>query len=86
MPAVENSLRTYIAENILFSSDGFPYEDTASFLENGIVDSMSVMELVMFAEKEFGVSVADKEITPDNFDSVAKMAGFIRSKLEAGGE
>lgn len=86
MPAVEKSLREYIAEKILFSSDGFPYEDSASFLENGIVDSMSVMELVMFAEKEFGVSIADREITPDNFDSVAKMAGFIRTKMETRGE
>lgn len=86
MPAVENSLRQYIAENILFSSDGYPYEDSASFLENGIVDSMSVMELVMYAEKEFGVAVADKEITPDNFDSVTKMAEYIRSKRGASAE
>ncbi|MGA9533106.1 MAG: acyl carrier protein [Anaerolineales bacterium] len=83
MTEIETPLRAYIAENILFTSDGFPYKDTDSFLENGIVDSMSVMELVMFSEKEFGVSIEDKEITPDNFDSVEKMAVFIRSKLSS---
>lgn len=80
MNSIENQIRNYIAQNILFSSDGFPYPDEASFLENGIVDSMNVLEIVMFVEEKFGIKVEDAEIIPENFDSVAQLASYIRKK------
>ncbi len=80
MNSIEEQVRTYIAQNILFSTNGFPYPDTASFLENGIVDSMNVLEIVMFVEEKFGIKVEDAEIIPENFDSVAQLASYIRKK------
>lgn len=82
MNSVEELLRKYIADNILFSGSGYPYPDDTSFLENGIVDSMNVLELVMFVEQKFGVKVEDSEIVPDNFDSIARLAAFVRRKQE----
>ncbi len=76
----EAEIRDYIAKNILFSNDGFRYGDTASFLEEGIVDSQGVMELVMFIEERFGITVDDTDIVPDNFDSVSRLADYIRRK------
>jgi acyl carrier protein len=81
MEGIEETLRRFLAESILFSGNGYPYPDGASFLENGVVDSMSVMELVLFVEKTFSLTIKDKEITPPNFDSVASLAAFIRTKL-----
>ena len=77
---VEAMIRTYIAKNILFSGDGYPSRDDASFLNEGIINSMNVMELVMFVEEKFRVEVADEDIVPDNFDSVAKIAAYVRHK------
>jgi acyl carrier protein len=77
---IESQIRDYIAKNLLFSNEGFKYPDTASFLEEGIVDSQGVMELLLFVEDTFGISVEDQEITPDNFDSVSRLAEFIRHK------
>ena len=82
MNSVDELLRKYIAENIIFSNNGYPYPDEASFLDNGIVDSMNVLELVMFVEQKFGVKVEDSEIVPDNFDSIASLASFVRHKQE----
>ena len=76
-------IRDYVAKNLLFSDTGFNYDDDASFLDEGIIDSLGVIELVTFVEKEFGVSVADNELVPDNFDSVAKLGAFIGNKLAA---
>lgn len=76
----EEIIRNHIAQNILFSSKGYPHPDDASFLEEGIIDSMNVMELIMFVEETFGVEATDEEIIPDNFDSVNKIAAFIRRK------
>jgi acyl carrier protein len=80
MDPVEQKISSYIAQNILFSNNGFPYPLDASFLENGIVDSMNILELVMFVEENFDVSVGDGDIIPDNFDSVSRMAKYINSK------
>lgn len=78
--SIEEQIRNYISKYLLFTSNGFPYEDDASFLEEGIVDSQGVMELVLFVEEKFGISVQDQDITPDNFDSVSKLADYIRTK------
>ncbi|RLC79677.1 MAG: acyl carrier protein, partial [Chloroflexi bacterium] len=50
------------------------------FLEEGIVDSTGVLELVMFVEETFGVTVEDEEILPENFDSVTQLARYVRVK------
>jgi acyl carrier protein len=77
---IENQIKDYIAKNLLFSDNGFPYPDEASFLNEGIVDSVGVMELVAFVEDKFGLKVDDLDVTPDNFDSVSRLASYIRSK------
>ena len=79
MSTPEEVIRTHIAQNILFSKT-YPHADDASFLEEGIIDSMNVMELILFVEEQFGLEVADDEIVPDNFDSVARIAAFVRQK------
>lgn len=76
----EEIIRNHIAKNILFNDKGYPHSDEASFVEEGIIDSMNVMELILFVEESFGLEVADEEITPENFNSVRKMADYIRRK------
>ena len=77
---IESKIRSYVAENLLFSDNGFPYDDDASFLQEGIVDSIGIMELVNYVEGTFGITVDDHELTPDNLDSVERLANFVRSK------
>jgi len=77
---IEERIRQFVAENMLFSGNGFALPDNASFLENGIADSTSVLELIMFVEDDFGLAVDDEEIVPDNFDSVAGLATYVRQK------
>jgi len=76
MDTILTRIRQYIAENILFE-ETYPHPDQASFLEEGIVDSMNVLELVSFVEDHFGISVPDEDIIPENFDSVANMAQYV---------
>jgi acyl carrier protein len=80
MNDIASNIRSYIAQNILFSGDEYPYPDEASFLDEGIVDSMNVLELVSFVEDQYGIKVADSDIVPDNFDSVSKLAAFVQIK------
>jgi acyl carrier protein len=46
-------------------------------LEAGVIDSMGVLELVSFIEKQYRIAVAEDEMMPENFDSVDAIAAFI---------
>jgi acyl carrier protein len=81
---IKNQIRDYIAQNLLFSDNGFEYSDDASLLEEGIVDSLGVLELVLFLEETFAVAVEDQDVIPDNFDSVNKLADYIQRKSANG--
>ena len=81
MNSISPEIRDYIARNFLFSDKGFQYGDEVSFLEEGIIDSLGIIELVAFVEKKFSISVADQDLLPNNFDSVNKLSRFISSKL-----
>jgi acyl carrier protein len=76
----EHKIREFIIKNLYYAEDS-PIGDEDSFLETGVVDSMGVMELVAFVQSEFGVEVAQSEIVVENFDSIRKLANFVRSKL-----
>lgn len=80
---IEKAIRDFIAVNLLYSTEGFAYTDDVSFMQEGIVDSLGVVELVEFVNKQFGIIVAQQEVTPDNFDSVTKLAAFVRAKQAA---
>ena len=74
---VKDKIRKYVAENFLFSNNGFTLDDDESFLEAGVVDSLGVVELVSFVEENYKISVPDDDIVPDNFDSVDNLAAYI---------
>jgi acyl carrier protein len=86
MMAIEAQVEQYIAENILFSDNGFEYGHDVSFIQEGIIDSIGVLELVAFVTETFDVVVHDQEVTLENFDSINNLANFIRGKLAIGEE
>ena len=75
--AIAARIREFIASDLLFTPGTFPYDDQTSFLEEGIVDSLGVMELVGFVQKEFGLEVDQDDILPENFGSVASLAAYV---------
>ncbi|HVV01369.1 MAG TPA: acyl carrier protein [Verrucomicrobiae bacterium] len=77
---VEKPIREFIATRLLYSDDGFNHPDDASLLREGIIDSLGVVELVEFLQSHFGVKVEQQEVRPENFDSVAKLAAYVRRK------
>jgi acyl carrier protein len=75
------SVRAFIVENFLYGEDGNFGEGT-SFLENGIVDSTGILELIAFLEQKFGIRVEDDEVIPENLDSLSNLANYLNRKLD----
>ncbi len=82
---IEEQIRAYVLANFLFSDGEYPFRDDDSFLEEGLISSIGVLELVLFVEENFNVTVDDQEVVPDNFDSVNKLAAYIRRKTGISG-
>ena len=80
---VKTELRKFIVENFMFGQENQEFSDEASMLENGLIDSTGVLELVAFVEEKYGISVADEELVPTNFDSVDNLAEYVRKKMPA---
>jgi len=79
---LEQKLHEFIIKNLYYAEDN-PITEDDSFLETGVVDSMGVMELVAFVQSEFGLEVTQQEMVVENFDSIRKLANFVRRKLPA---
>jgi acyl carrier protein len=69
----------------LFGQDTHSLPDNESFLENGIIDSTGVLELVGFLETRFQIKVDDHELVPANLDSVDRVVKFVELKLQSKG-
>ena len=78
---MEPLIRSFVLDNFLFTDDETLLRNDASFLEEGIVDSTGVLELVMFVEETFDITVEDEEIVPEKFDSVERLACYVRLKM-----
>ena len=79
MPTREK-LKNYILENYLFTDDQSALNDSDSFMEQGIIDSTGIMEVVFFLEEEFDIQVQDEEMIPENLDSIDNLVAFVEKR------
>jgi acyl carrier protein len=57
--------------------------DNDNLLETGVIDSLGVLEIVTFLREEFSLEVEDDELTPENFQSISSIAGFVGQQLRS---
>lgn len=79
MSDVKNKIRTFIVENYLFGDDE-GLEEGTSFLDQGIIDSTGILELIDYISEEFSITVEDEELIPENLDSINNVTAFIARK------
>ncbi|ALR99839.1 D-alanyl carrier protein [Enterococcus silesiacus] len=54
--------------------------DDENIFEKGLVSSLFAMQLVMFLEKEFSISISNEELDIDNFKDVNSIVNLVDSK------
>lgn len=76
---IEQEVRNFLTEKFLFGNSGALNDDTP--LLGNVIDSQGVIELVVFVQERFALSVDDEEVTTDNFATVKSTVAFIENKL-----
>lgn len=74
------ALRSFIEGNF-WVRDGVGDDD--SLLDSGILDSTGLVEVVAFLESKFEIVIADTEIIPENFETIARMDAFVARRTGA---
>ena len=80
MSDLQKQVREFIVENFMMGMDETDLENDQSFLETGLLDSTGILEVIGFLEETYEFDVDDEEMTPENFDSVNNLVGFIQLK------
>ncbi len=82
MPTIEADVRGFVTDNFLFGRKNVSLAGDDSLLEQGLIDSTGVLELVSFIENKFEIKVEDDDLVPDNLDSINRLIAFIETKLD----
>lgn len=77
---MESIINDYISRELVQDPAQLPLSDEASLLESGILDSLSLLQLVVFLEERFGITVGDTDLLPENFASVQTICAYLRSR------
>lgn len=80
MTEILERTRAYVRDNFLYMRPDFVLGDDDALLAKGVIDSMGVMEMIGFLTSEFGIAVADEEVTEENLGSVSAIARFVTGK------
>lgn len=81
MQNIQQELRQFVIDNFLFGQGNGNLRNDDSFLDKGIIDSTGVLELVVFLEEKYQIKIEDRELVPDNLDSINNLVRFVETKL-----
>ena len=79
LTGIKDKAREYIYQKVYTEKDKVK-DDTLVFQE-GFIDSMGFMDLIVFLEKEFGIATGDADLLEENFESINAISDFVRGKL-----
>ena len=77
---IRTELTEFIMTNYLFGDTAQVLRDDDSLIEQGVIDSTGILELIEFLESHFGVEVSKAETVPENLGSIASITGFAMNK------
>ncbi|HSQ92620.1 MAG TPA: acyl carrier protein [Nitrospiraceae bacterium] len=72
----------FVKDQLLRGNDQLLPDPSGSLVDAGVLDSISVLKLVLFIEERFGIEIADEEVTPHNLASIDRITAFIERKKD----
>jgi acyl carrier protein len=77
---MENVVNDYISREIVQDPAVLPLSNDASLLDGGILDSLSLLRIVVFLEGRFQITVGEADLLPQNFDSVRAICDYVQAR------
>lgn len=77
---IRAELTDFIVMNYLFGDAARAPRDDDALVEEGVIDSTGILELIEFLETNFGIQVSEAETVPQNLGSISSIIEFVKSK------
>lgn len=85
MPAedIASHIRSFLVERFP-TARSRAIDDDDQLLANGILDSLGVLDVVAFLEREFGITITDDDLVPEHFDTLRRLTAFVVERRTVG--
>ena len=81
LDGIRQQIHEYIRVSFLFDGSSETLSDSASLMEEGIVDDTGILEVVLFLEETWGITVNRGDLAPENLDSVNALAAYVSRQI-----
>ncbi len=79
----QQSIKQYLTAELLSDHENLNLGVDDNLLIGGLVDSLGIMRLIDFIEKNFNMRVPPEDVTIDHFRSVRVIAEYIEDRTTA---
>jgi acyl carrier protein len=76
MEKIKNSITDYLKANSFMDKDT-QLGDNDSLTQNGIIDSIGLLELMDYISEKYSIEIPEEMLTPENFDSLQGISDMI---------
>lgn len=83
MATTVEGLEAFIVRELTQGTEITSLDPDDDLLGLGIIDSHGIVELVAYLEERHGIAVADDDLTPENFGSIAGIEAFVARRSGA---
>jgi acyl carrier protein len=82
--ATEATIRAFLLEEVLYDRQLKELSPTENLIDRGLLDSLGILKTVTFCEEQFGITIPDDQVLPDNMESVRAIAKMVEARRQAG--
>jgi acyl carrier protein len=80
MNSSESAIARFLLDDALTASGRKDIAADEPLIRSGLLDSAGLLQLAMFVEEHFDISVGDGELIPANFETIRELAAYIERK------
>jgi acyl carrier protein len=81
---IAKTIERHIVNELLLGRAASVGADQPLIGSGGLLDSLTLLQLISFVEEEFRVAIEDREMTVENFRSIARIQQLIETKTSGG--
>ena len=79
--SIRETVRGFILGEFLMGEDPSSLADATSLITGGILDSIATVRLVTYLEESYGISLEQRDITVDRFNTVADIVSTVQTRI-----
>ncbi len=57
--------------------------DEQQLIDSGLIDSISIVNVILFLEKQFKISFSEEDMLPENFETLNAMVDTVEKKSKS---